>query len=146
MDQNISIIEASKVLECSKMTIYNHIKRNKNLRNYIIKKSNVQYLTPEGLDVFKELINSSKSNHSKWTVNGQTFLQPNMYKTLIATKDKHIDSLIEQLKEKDKQIETQNRLLENNQVLLQQSQQKILYLESMDKEKKSLPWWKKIFS
>ncbi|EKD94429.1 MAG: hypothetical protein ACD_26C00055G0001 [uncultured bacterium] len=66
-------------------------------------------------------------------------------------KDKQIEDLHRQLNVKDTQIQsltdalgTSQRLNENNQVLLQQSQQKILFLEEANSVKKN--WWEKMFT
>lgn len=66
-------------------------------------------------------------------------------------KEKQIEDLNKQINVKDLQIQsltdalgTSQRLNENNQILLQQSQQKILFLEQVSDRKKN--WWRRIFT
>jgi len=52
-----------------------------------------------------------------------------------------LEVLTEQLKEKDTQISKLQQLLENQQVLTKQAQDKILQLESPETKKRKLFWW-----
>jgi hypothetical protein len=143
----------------SKATIYNKLSSLKDLlRNHIKVRKGIRYVDYEGFRIIKNSIGFSKEQYTDLKEN--LTLEPEYVGSVddsskletLENSNKLIESLETQLEylksvisEKDKQLsasqeQTANltRLLENSQVLLKQQQEKILFLESPPKEKRSI--------
>lgn len=131
-----SVEEVSIQLGVSKTAIYNKLKL-KEFKNKIIKKQGKSMVNE---DLFNLIQDSLKFKHEVENSNKGYSANPEIAidKENISSLNKTlIDSLIEQLKEKDKQIAELHKLIENNQILLKQQQDKKidqLYLEEHFKE------------
>ena len=118
-----TVEETAIQLGVSKTTIYNKLK----LQEYkarIVKKQGKSMvddslfnLIQEGLKVKNEVENKEIEND----VNAETSIDED---GLLNLNKELIDNLLEQLKEKDKQIYELHRLIENNQILLKEEQKK----------------------
>lgn len=95
---------------------------NLGCRNQLSKNGNT-WLIPESLEI--KLKEYSNANHQQPTDN-------QLFDTLV-------DTLIKQLEEKDKQIESLQKALDQEQQLHALAQQKVLLLEQKDEQKKH--WW-----
>lgn len=121
-----TIKEAVQELKISKATFYNRINKYKqDLKNEIYLKDGKKYISVHGLEILKSnsclnsLDNCLDSENN--TKNDETLQKEN-------------DFLKNQLIEKDKQIQTLSRLIENSQILLKQEQQaKLLLIDSKEK-------------
>ncbi|EKD94253.1 MAG: hypothetical protein ACD_26C00150G0005 [uncultured bacterium] len=147
-----SVLEASKLLNVTRKTIYDKINVLKEIKTEVKTKNNIKYLTEQGIS----LIRLSLTKQNDYTESNEN-LNDNLCDSYIKSDSPSytdIHNLIETLKNelivKNKQIESltdalshSQKLNENNQVLLQQSHQKVFLLEQKKEEK---PWWKKIFS
>lgn len=167
--ESFSINEAAQELNVTKQCIYKKIKTLNELNNHIFIKNNIKYISKEGLDLIYKNLNSEQVNESlndlnelnNLNLNSLIRLIENYKEQIVLLNTQHenhlndlknnylfqIESLTEQLKTKDFQIETkdqqflqQTKLIENMQVLLKQHQdtnQKLI------EEKKSI--WQRLF-
>ena len=129
----LTITEAAKTVKCSRQTVYNYIKLGKlqaqhNGNSYNIKLEDLMEAFEMSSKTSSESGETSKddmSNNASITASNET-----------SSIDKYIDTLIEQLEEKDRQIQelhqivamTQksvNQLTEQNQLLLEDTRQKL---------------------
>jgi predicted DNA-binding transcriptional regulator AlpA len=160
-----TVIEVSKKLSISRQAIYKKIEKMTELKPHIKIKNNVKYIDEEGLELIRVSMDDNLvniENTGKDNINDYNFSNEETFEKLTSSQDLFIGSYIKNLEEdkrklfeeiqiKNKQIEAltdalsqSQKLNENNQVLLQQSQQKVFFLEQTNHDK--LPWWKRIFS
>ena len=118
-----TVEETAIQLGVSKTTIYNKLKM-KEYKSKLVKKQGKSMvddslfnLIQEGLKVQNEVENKEIEND----VNAETSIYED---GLLNLNKELIDNLLEQLKEKDKQISELHRLIENNQILLKEEQKK----------------------
>ena len=118
-----TVEETAIQLGVSKTTIYNKLKM-KEYKSKLVKKQGKSMvddslfnLIQEGLKVKNEVENKEIEND----VNAETSIDED---GLLNLNKELIDNLLEQLKEKDKQISELHRLIENNQILLKEEQKK----------------------
>lgn len=113
--------EISNKLNISKVTVYNKFKL-KSVKPYVIQKQGKSMVDEEGLNLIKEslkLKNDIKSKEMEEEWESEVSLDRD---ELINLNKELINVLIEQIKEKDRQIVELHKLIENNQVLLKQQQ------------------------
>ena len=115
--------ETAIQLGVSKTTIYNKLKM-KEYKSKLVKKQGKSMvddslfnLIQEGLKVQNEVENKEIEND----VNAETSIDED---GLLNLNKELIDNLLEQLKEKDKQISELHKLIENSQILLKEEQKK----------------------
>ena len=118
-----TVEETAIQLGVSKTTIYNKLKM-KEYKSKLVKKQGKSMiddslfnLIQEGLKVKNEVENKEIEND----VNAETSIDED---GLLNLNKELIDNLLEQLKEKDKQISELHRLIENSQILLKEEQKK----------------------
>lgn len=118
-----TVEETAIQLGVSKTTIYNKLKM-KEYKSKLVKKQGKSMiddslfnLIQEGLKVQNEVENKEIEND----VNSETSIDED---GLLNLNKELIDNLLEQLKEKDKQISELHRLIENSQILLKEEQKK----------------------
>jgi NH3-dependent NAD+ synthetase len=118
-----TVEETAIQLGVSKTTIYNKLKM-KEYKSKLVKKQGKSMiddslfnLIQDGLKVQNEVENKEIEND----VNSETSIDED---GLLNLNKELIDNLLEQLKEKDKQISELHRLIENNQILLKEEQKK----------------------
>jgi hypothetical protein len=159
------ISEIVDMIGVSKATVYNKIGSLKDiLRNHINVRKGIKYIDSEGFSIIQDSIGFSKVQYTDLKEEFK-IEQENINNSIVSNKietlennSKLIESLETQLEylksviaEKDRQLETRDsqisgmtKLVENSQVLLRQQQDKIFLLESPQdkpvKEKKSI-WY-----
>ena len=118
-----TVEETAIQLGVSKTTIYNKLKM-KEYKSKLVKKQGKSMvddslfnLIQEGLKVQNEVENKEIEND----VNAETSIDED---GLLHLNKELIDNLLEQLKEKDKQISELHKLIENSQILLKEEQKK----------------------
>ena len=118
-----TVEETAIQLGVSKTTIYNKLKL-KEYKSKLVKKQGKSMiddslfnLIQEGLKVQNEVENKEIEND----VNAETSIDED---GLLNLNKELIDNLLEQLKEKDKQISELHKLIENSQILLKEEQKK----------------------
>ena len=118
-----TVEETAIQLGVSKTTIYNKLKM-KEYKSKLVKKQGKSMiddslfnLIQDGLKVQNEVENKEIEND----VNSETSIDED---GLLNLNKELIDNLLEQLKEKDKQISELHRLIENSQILLKEEQKK----------------------
>ena len=118
-----TVEETAIQLGVSKTTIYNKLKL-KEYKSKLVKKQGKSMiddslfnLIQDGLKVQNEVENKEIEND----VNAETSIDED---GLLNLNKELIDNLLEQLKEKDKQISELHKLIENNQILLKEEQKK----------------------
>ena len=118
-----TVEETAIQLGVSKTTIYNKLKLKEH-KSKLVKKQGKSMiddslfnLIQEGLKVQNEFENKEIEND----VNAETSIDED---GLLNLNKELIDNLLEQLKEKDKQISELHKLIENNQILLKEEQKK----------------------
>ena len=118
-----TVEETAIQLGVSKTTIYNKLKM-KEYKSKLVKKQGKSMvddslfnLIQEGLKVKNEVENKEIEND----VNAETSIDED---GLLNLNKELIDNLLEQLKEKDKQISELHKLIENSQILLKEEQKK----------------------
>ena len=118
-----TVEETAIQLGVSKTTIYNKLKM-KEYKSKLVKKQGKSMiddslfnLIQDGLKVQNEVENKEIEND----VNAETSIDED---GLLNLNKELIDNLLEQLKEKDKQISELHRLIENSQILLKEEKKK----------------------
>ena len=118
-----TVEETAIQLGVSKTTIYNKLKM-KEYKSKLVKKQGKSMiddslfnLIQEGLKIQNEVENKEIEND----INSETSIDED---GLLNLNKELIDNLLEQLKEKDKQISELHKLIENSQILLKEEQKK----------------------
>mgnify|MGYP003781737365 CR=1 FL=1 len=152
-----TVAEISEMLGFSKVTIYNKINSLKSgLKGCISRKKGITYINSKGLLIIREslglkvdedtLINdddikatSTEDNEDIKQFKDINYLIETIKETIETGQENYINSLLDQiellkseLNNKDDQLNNTLRLLENSQILLRDSKEKILELESME--------------
>lgn len=137
-----SVSEVAKITGVSNVAIYKKIKKLNGLDQYVVIKENKTYVLEGGLELIKQSLqvnnqfNTREMEPEKEEVAVTETEENKQLNEVIELNNKLINSLIEQLKvkdaqmeAKDKQISEQNeqilslhKLIENNQVLLKEEQ------------------------
>lgn len=144
-----SVQEASKLLNISRVTIYNKIDKVKDLHAHIKVKNNTKFITPEGIELIRQSIidnNQSKAFASEQTINQEIPEQKQDTSRVVNGSKPLQDDVIKLLKEqildlqKDKEnlhnrLEQQMNQHQNTQVLLRQAQDQVFLLESGNDKK-----------
>jgi hypothetical protein len=128
----------SSILHVSKATIYNDFKRFKaEIKPYLKTKNHSKYLTSDGLEILKKLRGI------------QVGLESNLndpYKSLLLEQvdsfKVQVEYLKNQLEIQQQNLEREQQLHEHTQILLKQSQENILLLET-EKKVDKISFWKK---
>ena len=162
-----TVAQISEELGFSKVTIYNKINSLKSdLKGCISKKKGITYINSKGLSIIRAslglnidddaLINddefkatSTVDNEDLKQFKDIDYLIETIKKTLETSQENYINSLLDQIEllkseldKKDEQLNNTLRLLENSQVLIKDSKEKILMLESQEqKERRSFFNW-----
>ncbi|EKD94340.1 MAG: hypothetical protein ACD_26C00102G0001 [uncultured bacterium] len=162
-----SISEASKQLKVSKVTIYKKLDKINELKEHVKQLKDGKCITQEGIGIIRKSLELNQLNkHLQVELKGDVEntdvrIDLIVYKQLIETLEKQVndlkgdkENLYHQLKIKDDQISCitdalgiSQKLNENNQVLLNQAQQKVFLIESTEQnEKFNKPWWKRFIN
>ena len=137
-----SVKEISEILNVSKVTIYNDLKRFKSeLKPYLTTRNKVKYLSQDGLDKLSSLkqLNSEVKTDFNQTLNNniETELRERIKDSKEEVKflKRQLEISQKQLEISQKQLEDSQRLHEHTQILLKQSQEKNSLLETQENEK-----------
>jgi uncharacterized protein with FMN-binding domain len=168
-----SISEVSRLLNITRKTVYSKIEKLEGIHSHIIVRGKHKYIDKTGIELIKNSLISNQSQDVYTTQEDTSCLQgtietihkntskesdsnisheyTSMSTQFVSSLQNHIQELSNQLSVKDKQInaltdalETSQKLNENNQILLRESQQRVILLEQSSKSK--ITWWKKIFN
>jgi len=128
------VSEISEKLSVSKTSVYKKIEKLKpSFKKHIKRVKGVLYIDTDGFEILK---NHFEARKLETTVGIGS--ESELTKLLLSEKDKHIEQLKEQLKEKDKSLNHALQLVENSQVLLKQDQERILMLEHKLEDSESI--------
>ncbi len=111
-----TVEEVSKQLKVSKVTIYSKLKKFNNL---VVLKQGKKYITD---DLFKLIQDDLKVKNADNNINLNDEIATDTEDLINLNKDL-VNTLMEQLREKDRQISELHKLIENNQVLLRQEKE-----------------------
>lgn len=114
--------ELASLLKVSKVTVYKKLKKLKELEPFIVLKDDKTYVLEDGLEILKRSLQGTKE--VKETFYNEVASDCNTEELMV--NNELVNVLIDQLKEKDAQILNLHRLIENNQILLRQQQDKEL--------------------
>ena len=109
-----SVEEVATELGVSKTAIYNKLKLDE-YKDMVIKKQGRSMIN-------EQLFNFIKENLKFKNVVDEDKKEDKKDETIVKLNDVAVNCLVEQLKEKDKQIQELHRLIENSQILLKQEQ------------------------
>lgn len=118
-----TVEETSKELNVSKTAIYNKLKQ-KEFKDKIVKKQGISMIDDTLFNLIKDSLKfkqTVETEDNKNTENPEIAMDED---SLINLNRELVNNLLDQLKEKDKQIENLHKLIENSQVLLKESQHK----------------------
>ena len=118
-----TVEETAIQLGVSKTTIYNKLKL-KEYKSRIVKKQGKSMVDDSLFNLIQESLkvqNEVKNKEIENDVNAETSIDED---GLLNLNKELIDNLLEQLKEKDKQIAELHKLIENSQILLKEEQKK----------------------
>ena len=118
-----TVEETAIQLGVSKTTIYNKLKL-KEYKSRIVKKQGKSMVDDSLFNLIQESLkvqNEIKNKEIENDVNAETSIDED---GLLNLNKELIDNLLEQLKEKDKQISELHKLIENSQILLKEEQKK----------------------
>lgn len=135
-----TVAEVAELTELSKVSIYNKLKL-KEFKPYVSKRKNITYIDDTGLKMIKDSLNADINDFKGFndinidnTIND--YIEP--LEGVLNIKDDFINYLKEEnerlwneLEEKNNQINTLNKLIENSQILLKdkENKQDLLQLE-----------------
>lgn len=132
--------DVAEELGVSSQTVYNHIQKlDQKLKPYLLKREGATVIDTAGVKLIRKSIYGQNDFKENLKIEKeQETVNPEMQELI-----KHYKSLIETLKE---QLEEKDRQIERSQILQQQNQQRILELEGEVKEQKKslwqrLKWW-----
>lgn len=114
--------ELASLLKVSKVTVYKKLKKLKELEPFIVLKDDKTYVLEDGLEILKRSLQGTKE--VKETFYNDVASDCNTEELIV--NNELVNVLIDQLKEKDAQILNLHKLIENNQILLKQQQDKEL--------------------
>lgn len=160
-NQEYSIKETLNILNISRTTLYTKIdKYKKELNPHITSKNGKKYISHDGIEILRSPnnIDSETNNCTDYVdneVDSCTDISDNintsgyieiisLLKSQLEDKNGQIQDLQKDKENLYQELSEQRKLHENTQVLLQNSQQKILYIEQI--KEKEQPWWKKLFN
>lgn len=118
-----TVEETAIQLGVSKTTIYNKLKL-KEYKSRIVKKQGKSMVDDSLFNLIQESLkvqNEVKNKEIDNDINAETSIDEDV---LLNLNKELIDNLLEQLKEKDKQIAELHKLIENSQILLKEEQKK----------------------
>lgn len=119
-----TVDEVSKKLKVSKVTIYAKLKK---FHDMVVLKQGKKYITEDLFNLIKNDLRVNEIDNDNLNIDNNedtsNYEMAMDRDELINLNKDLINALIEQLKEKDKQISVLHKLIENNQVLLKQEKQ-----------------------
>lgn len=121
-----TIAEISDLIHLSKVSIYKKLKL-KELQEHIVKQQGITYIDEVGFNLIKSKLNLNTYTTNELNENADNNMpndEVSMDSEALNLKEDYINTLKQQLIEKDKQIESLHELIKNNQVLLKQEQDK----------------------
>lgn len=128
------VSEIAEKLSVSKTSVYKKIEKLKpSFKKYIKRVKGVIYIDTDGFEILKNHF-ESKTVETMVGIGSESKLT----EILLLEKDKQIEQLKEQLKEKDKSLNHALQLVENSQVLLKQDQERIVMLEHKLEDNESI--------
>ena len=137
-----TILEASKKVGVSKVTVYKKIKNSKELSKCVSTENGIQYMSDAGIEILEKLISvnhaqcklesNNINNDISSVVNMLTDLQKQDNQVICKLNDQ-IEFLRKQLEEKDRQIERNQIAINQSQILLKEKEERVLELESKPK-------------
>lgn len=126
-----TVEETAIQLGVSKTTIYNKLKL-KQYKSKLVKKQGKSMIDDDLFNLIQESLKVQNEVENKENENDVNAEIATDRDDLLNLNKALVESLLEQLKEKDKQIAELHKLIENSQVLLKEEQKKVdkqLYLE-----------------
>lgn len=118
-----TVEETSKELNVSKTAIYNKLKL-KEFKDKIVKKQGVSMVDDTLFNLIKDSLKFKQTVETEETNNTENPEIATDTDDLINLNRELVNNLLEQLKEKDKQIAELHKLIENSQILLKEEQKK----------------------
>ncbi|AOR24985.1 hypothetical protein [Clostridium taeniosporum] len=118
-----TVEEVSKQLKVSKVTIYSKLKKFDTL---VVLKQGKKYITDDLFKLIQDDLKIRNADNNNLNSNNNINLNDEMAMdtdNLINLNKDLVNTLIEQLREKDRQISELHKLIENNQVLLKQEKE-----------------------
>ena len=147
---NYKVVDVAKMLDVSKVTIYEKMKLlKKELKPYIKLKGNVKYVDTQGIEIIRKSLKDYQEEENNFTntlLNTEHDIEGSIENPYIQHLKEEIEYYRNQLKAKDEQINTHMELIQNFQVLIKQEQTKYLLLEEKYKEQQEAPkgFWSKL--
>lgn len=145
------VVEVAKMLNVSKVTIYDKInKMSKDLKPYIKLKGNVKYIDTQGIELIKQSLKDQQELNNDFTITEQD-IEHKYNADIENTHIKHLTQEVEYLRNllntKEVQINSQMELIQNFQVLMKKEQEKYLLLEDKVKDLQEAPkgFWNRLF-
>ncbi|HBJ2623693.1 hypothetical protein FDB24_16720 [Clostridium botulinum] len=119
-----TVEEVSELLKVSKVTIYSKLKK---FDDKVVLKQGKKYITDDLINLIKNDLKIKNFDNNNLNIDNNINSLNDEIATdtddLINLNKDLINTLIEQLKEKDRQISELHKLIENNQVLLKQEKE-----------------------
>lgn len=127
-----TVAEVAQLIGVSKVSIYNKLKL-KELEEYIVKSKGITYITDDGLNLIKDgfnIINEVESDLTSSEISSDEVIEIEERGEDLNFKDDYIKYLKEEngrlwseIDEKNSQLNSKDKLLENMQVLIKQEQE-----------------------
>ncbi|KFX54734.1 hypothetical protein HYH39_17860 [Clostridium botulinum] len=118
-----TVEEASKQLKVSKVTIYSKLKK---FDTMVVLKQGKKYITDDLFKLIQDDLKVRNADNNNLNLNNNINLNDEIAmdtEDLINLNKDLVNTLMEQLREKDRQISELHKLIENNQVLLKQEKE-----------------------
>ena len=137
--EKYSIKEVLDMLDISRATLYNKLNRyEKELAPHITNQHGKKYISMDGINFLKNPDNCIDSlNNYPDDFNNLNYVK------IVALLEEQLNVKDSQIKSLNNALATAHKLNENNQILLNQAHQKILYLEQTNNKSYWWQFWKK---
>jgi len=142
-----TVAEIADKCGVSRVAIYKRINdtMKEELKPFVVKKENVTHLLPEGVELIEQsfankqdIKGENESTDSDTSVSSDS---KEILERLNRLESEYIDTLKQELKRKNEQLEKKDELLQNFQVIVRQNQERIAELEG---EVQKQSWWEKL--
>ncbi len=138
-----TVAEVAEELGVSKMAVYRRLNKTleQEMEPHLVKKEGVTHILPEGVAMLRQDLDLSMGGEQA-TIEGTGEDLPEIRERLNRLEEEYIGTLKEELRRKNDQLEKKDALLQNFQVILRQTQERMQALEG---ETRGRSFWDRIF-
>ncbi len=140
-----TVAEVAEDLGVSKMAVYRRINTTleQEMEPHVVKMEGATHILPEGVAVLRKDLDSGRDKHPEEEEAGEVSPETEtVQERLNRLEEEYINTLKEELRRKNEQLEKKDDLLQNFQVILRQNQERMQALEG---ERRGRSFWDRLF-